>query len=86
MRNERASQPGAARPKYRCLADSTIDKSVPPPERALRSGLRFEPRDETEDEGSYLNCPGLFLPGEATSQEAFESERTRRRWGTLISD
>jgi len=36
MRNERASQPGAARPKYRCLAEPTIDKSVsfggvPPP-------------------------------------------------------
>jgi hypothetical protein len=27
MRNERASQPGAARPKYRCLADSTIDEA-----------------------------------------------------------
>jgi hypothetical protein len=27
MRNERALQPGAARPKYRCLADSTIDEA-----------------------------------------------------------
>jgi hypothetical protein len=27
MRNERASQPGAARPKYRCLADSTIEEA-----------------------------------------------------------
>jgi len=27
MRNERASQPGAARPNYRCLADSTIDEA-----------------------------------------------------------
>jgi hypothetical protein len=27
MRNERASQPGAAWPKSRCLADSTIDEA-----------------------------------------------------------
>ena len=27
MRNERASQPGAARPKYRCLAEPTIDEA-----------------------------------------------------------
>jgi hypothetical protein len=26
MRNERASQPFTVRPKYRCLADSTIDE------------------------------------------------------------
>ncbi len=27
MRNERASQPGAALPKYRCLAEPTIDEA-----------------------------------------------------------
>jgi hypothetical protein len=27
MRNERASQPGAARPKYHCLAEPTIDEA-----------------------------------------------------------